>query len=69
MVFCNISSFGPTSYRHEPNDHEDYIDILFLYWVKDPISYEHDDLFLYIGRKPIIDDIYIYMLVYVGRGP
>ena len=62
-------NFGPTIYRHEPSDHDDYIDVLFLYWVKDPTAYEHDDFFLYIGNKPIIDDIYIYMLISVGRGP
>ena len=56
---CNILNFGSISYRHEPNDHEDYIDILFLYQFKDPTAYEHDDLFLYIGHKRIINDIYI----------
>ena len=52
---CNNPNFRPTNYRHELNDHEDYIDILFLYWIKEPIAYEHDDLFLYIGCKPIIE--------------
>ena len=70
---CNNPNFRPTNYRHELNDHEDYIDILFLYQFKDPTAYEHDDLFLYIGHKRIINDIYIYiyiyMLVYVGHGP
>ena len=60
---CNILNFGPTIYRHEPIDHDDYIDVLFLYWVKDPTAYEHDDIVLYIGRKPIIDDIYIFLFV------
>ena len=27
---CNILNFGPTIYRHDPIDHDDYIDILFL---------------------------------------
>ena len=25
-------------------DYDDYIDVLFLYWVKDPTAYAHDDL-------------------------
>ena len=27
---CNIQNFGPTIYRHEPIDHDDYIDVLFF---------------------------------------
>ena len=27
---CNILNFGPTIYRHEPIDHDDYIDVLIL---------------------------------------
>ena len=26
---CNIPIFGPTIYRHEPINHDDYIDVLF----------------------------------------
>ena len=44
---CNIQKFGPTIYRHEPIDHDDYINVLFLYWVKDPTAYEHDNFFIY----------------------
>ena len=44
---CNIPKFGPTIYRHEPIDNDDYIDVLFLYWVKDTTAYEHDD-FIFI---------------------
>ena len=44
---CNIMNFGPKTYRHVPIDYDDYIDVLFLYWVEDPTAYEHDDL-LYI---------------------
>ena len=50
-------------------DYDDYLDVLFLYWVKYPIAYERDDFFFYIGSKPIIVDIYIYMLLCVRHGP
>ena len=65
----NILNFGPTIYRHEPIDHDDYIDVLFLYWVKDPTAYEHDDLLCILGVNQLL---MIYMYIYVGcvgRGP
>ena len=65
---CNIPNFGPNTYRHVPIDYDDYLDFLFLYWVEDPTAYEHDDLFLYIGCKPIIDDICIFLSV-LGMDP
>ena len=52
---CNIMNFGPNTYKHVPIDYDDYLDVLLLYWVEDPTTYEHDDLFLYIGCKPIIE--------------
>ena len=45
----NILNFGPNTYRHLPIDYDDYINVLFLYWVKDPTAYEHDDLFYILG--------------------
>ena len=60
---CNVPNFEPNNYRHVPLDYDDYLDVLFLYWVEDPTTYEHDDFFLYIGRKPIIDDICICLFV------
>ena len=60
---CNIPNFGPAIYRNEPIDHDDYIDVLFLYWVKDPTAYEHDDLFCILGISQLL---MIYMYIYVG---
>ena len=65
---CNILNFGPNTYRHVPIDYADCLDVLFLYWVDDPIAYEHDDLFYILGVRKLLL-IYIYMLVCVGRGP
>ena len=57
LIFCNVLNFGPTIYRHEPIDDDDYIDVLFLgqrphfiwtWW-----------FVLYIGCKPIVDNIYV----------
>ena len=44
---CNTPNFGPNTYRYVPIDYDDYLDVLFLYWVEDPVAYEHDDLFIY----------------------
>ena len=63
IVFSNIPNFGLNTYRLVPMDYDDYLDVLFLYWVDDPTTYKHDDFFLYIGRKPIIDDICICLSV------
>ena len=57
---CNIPNFGPTIYRHEPIDHDDYIDVLF--WIEDPTAYEHDDLFCRLGVSQLLM-IYIYIYV------
>ena len=65
---CNIPSSGPTIYRHEIIDHDNYIDVLFLYWVKDPIAYEHDDLFCILDKIQLLM-IYMYIYVCVGHGP
>ena len=48
---CNILNFGPNTYRHVPIDYDDYLDVLFLYWVEDPTAYEHDDLFYILGIR------------------
>ena len=61
--WCNIPNFGPTIYRHEPIDHDVYIDALFLHWVKGPTAYEHDDLFCILGVRKLL---MIYMYIYVG---
>ena len=57
---CNILNFGPTNYRHELIYHDVYIDVLFLYWVKNPTSYEHDDLFCILGIIQLLM-IYVYI--------
>ena len=57
---CNIPNFGPTIYKHEPIDHDDYIDVLFLYWVKDPTAYEHDDFLCILGVNQLFM-IYVYI--------
>ena len=63
---CNIPNFGPTIYRHEPIDHDVFIDVLFLYWVKDPTAYEHDDFLCILGVHQLL---MIYMLVVFGVVP
>ena len=60
MANCNIPNFGPTIYRHEPIDHDVYIDVLFLYRVKDPTAYEHDDLLCLLGVSQLLM-IYVYI--------
>ena len=42
-----------------PIDYDDYLDVLFLYWVKYPIAYEHYDLFYILGISQLLM-IYIY---------
>ena len=55
---CNIPNFGPNNYQHVPIDYDDYLDVLFLYWVEDPTAYEHDDLFYILG---VIQLLMIYI--------
>ena len=59
MEMCNISTFGPNTYRHVPFDYDDYLDVLFLYWFKDPTRYEHNDLFYILGVSQLLM-IYVY---------
>ena len=66
----NILNFRPTIYRHEPIDHDGHIDVLFLYRVKDPTSYEHDDLFYILGVSQLLMIyIYIYMPIVLRIDP
>ena len=65
---CNISNFGPTIYRHEPIDHDDYIDVLFLYWFKESTTYEHDDLLCILGIIQLLM-IYVYICFVLGMDP
>ena len=44
-----------------PIDYDDYLNVLFLYWVKDYIACEHDDLF-YILHVSQLLMIYICFL-------
>ena len=37
-----------------PIDSDDYLDVLFLYWVEEPTAYEHDDLFYILGVSQIL---------------
>ena len=55
-----MTNFGPNIYSHEPIDHDDYIDVLFLYWVKDPAAYEHDDFIFILGIRQLLM-IYVYI--------
>ena len=41
-------------------DYDDYLDVLFLYWVEDPTAYEHDDFFNISGVSEL-SMIYIYV--------
>ena len=59
VLKCNIPNFGSTIYRHEPIDHDDYIDALFL--GRRPHCIWTWWFVLYIGRKPIVDDVYVYI--------
>ena len=47
-----------------PIDYDDYLDVLFLYWVEDPIAYECDDLFYILGVSQLLM-IYICVYIYV----
>ena len=54
---------------HEPIDHDDYIDVLFLYCIKESTTYEHDYLLCILGVSELLM-IYMYKYVgCVGRGP
>ena len=57
---CNIPNFGPTIYMHEPIEHDDYTDVLFLYWVKNPTAYEHNDFLCIFGVSQLLM-IYVYI--------
>ena len=57
---CNIPSFGPNIYRHEPIDYD--VILILIYWVEDPIAYEHDDLFFILGVSQLLM-IYICLFV------
>ena len=56
---CNILNFQPNMYRHVPIDYDDYLDVLFLYWVEDPTTSEHDDLFYILCVSQLLM-IYVY---------
>ena len=56
----NCTMFVTPFYRHEPIDHDDYIDVLFYIGSKTPL-HMNIMILLYIGRKPIVDDIYVYI--------
>ena len=56
---CNIPNFGPNTYRHVSIDYDDYLDVLFLYWVEEPTAYELDDLFYILGLSRLLM-MYVY---------
>ena len=56
-------NFGHNTYRHVPIDYDDYLDVFILYWVKDPIAYEHGDLFYILGISQLLM-IYVYAYLY-----
>ena len=45
-----------------PIDYDDYLEVLFLYWVKDPTAYEHKDFFYILGVSQLLM-IYIFLFV------
>ena len=57
---CNVPNFGPTIYKHEPIDHDDYIDVLFNIGSKTPL-HMNIMIVLYIECKTIVNDIYVYI--------
>ena len=54
VLNCNIPNVRPDTYLHVPIDYDDYIDVLLLYWVEDPIAYEHDYLFYILGISQLL---------------
>ena len=46
-----------------PIDYDDYLNVLFLYWVKYSTAYEHDDLFYILGVSQLLM-IYICLFVF-----
>ena len=51
-------------------DYDDFLDVLFLYWVEGPTAYEHDDLFYILGVSQLLIYIYIYICLFVlGMDP
>ena len=44
---CNILKFGPTIYRNEAIDHDDYIDVLFYIGSKTPLHINMMICFVY----------------------
>ena len=44
---CNILNFGHTIYRHEPIDHDDYIDVLFYIGSNTPLLMDMMICFIY----------------------
>ena len=37
-----------------PIYYDDYVNVLFLYWVEDPTTYEYDDLFHILGIRQLL---------------
>ena len=53
-VMSNIPNFGPNTYRNVPIGYDDFLDVLFLYWVEDLTAYEHGDLFYILGVSQLL---------------
>ena len=60
---CNISNFGPNTYRHEPIYYDVILIVYFDILGRGPTAYENDDLFYILGISQLFDDIYIYLFV------
>ena len=67
QVFCNITNFGPNTYRKVPFDYDDYLDVYCYIGSKTPLHMNMMICFIY-GCKPIIDDICICLFV-LGMDP
>ena len=68
MPICNIPNFWPNTYRQVPIDYDDYVDVYGYIGSKTPLHMNMMICFIYIGSKPIIDEICICLFV-LGMDP
>ena len=68
-ICCNIPNFGPTIYRQEPINHDDYIYVLFYIGSNTPL---HMNMMIFFVYSSVSQLLMIHMDIYagcVGRGP
>ena len=56
---CNTPTFGPNTYRDVPIYYDDYLNVLFYIGSNNPLHMNMMIFFIYIGHRPIIDDMCI----------